>query len=447
MSTSDLTPTQITKRVIEFVKKIHAITAIVDGYDVKDERILSEIIETYYSYIHDVENKYYKNSVVMIMEFVKKQSSFLQKVLFTKVQEKQQLFWNSIEYTNIGLFSSSDKERYCVDYINGFGFENLEGWIKNQRAPYIRYALVVVNYILNVKNHFENIYEIMYIFNTPELIKHQTFVDIFTAFFVVLSTKVQLESYVEILRSCLDKNTMLFFSFYQRFVIEELFYVCQSRLQKFEERGDPFFKQNDLSLIFQRANDKLRLREEYKKGYNNDSYTRQATKPFRKSRSPSKSRTRSKSRDYSHVKPVENKYTPTPNIPNSVSQSVERTTEAQTKCSHQRSFAPKLTSDELKLFDEKFAKGTKELSPSCCASLSEDVMDTDFLEKHHLFISIFIPKNSNFDWIISQAVNIGKCQCDFDYSTRELMFEFFSHEDVIAFIKFLGQQSVRYKEF
>ena len=241
------------------INSMHSIIAAILFYNVQSSDILKTVIEIFHQTITTCHNKYQMNEVVMILRFLRKQSSELPNELIETIHMKEKYFWNAIEKVELNEMNESEKELYCIDYVNGFGFMNLLNWIEKPKTPYLKYALMTVQYMLNDRNHYDNIYNIFYIFNTPKLYRHETFVDIYERFFLVINNIGTFDYFFKIIVVSNDKYK--YFSLLQQCIIKEFLNKCNStsdlvhsmKKDHENENAKPIFGMNDLEEIKRKA--------------------------------------------------------------------------------------------------------------------------------------------------------------------------------------------------
>ncbi|EDR22981.1 hypothetical protein EDI_185170 [Entamoeba dispar SAW760] len=420
------------------INKMHSIIAIVVFYRVSDEYVLSKIIDDIDNGTVSVANKYQMNEVVMILRFLKKQSTHLSQIEFKKITAKEERFWNMIQEVDLSSMNDQEKEEYCVEYINGFGFRNICEWIKKIKTPYYLYAFSVIQYILAKTNHYDNIYEILYIFNTPEKVQHETFISLFEELFVTIRTQYHLDSFIKIIGLCVD--TPKYFSKKQVLLINEIYDTCNKikGIVNSNENETSLFDKSILIEVKERAQqryDEMKRKQEPEKKRIEEQIRKKSLEETKRKRSHSRHSTETQLKSlYLEDTSERNK------IGNYYNRLSSRTFEEEKKKVFSLDDLPGFGTNELRVFDEK--KGSKdttqnkEVSGSLLPESSEDeVFDTKDV-KHHQNISILLKRPKEGIRYIQEAIEIGGIQSySYENKMKELMIEFETPQDLQMFLR------------
>ena len=172
---------------------MHKVMAILLYYEIKDDTTLFLVIDTFTNHTRVVTDLTYIRTLIMIFEFLKRQNPLLPSRRFENITARIRALYDRIPEIDFDTLKDDDKERFAIAYVNGFSFNFLEPWLQKPRTPFFCYALAVIQYIINYANHIvKNIYDVMYVFMTPDLAPHSTFLDVFYQAFVNVSNQQQL---------------------------------------------------------------------------------------------------------------------------------------------------------------------------------------------------------------------------------------------------------------
>ncbi|KAL7713892.1 hypothetical protein QTN25_008622 [Entamoeba marina] len=209
---------------------MHEIMALVLYYNIVDDVLLEKIIQTFNELTMKNTNKKHICTLFMLWGFLKRKCIKLSSNNITIINNNTNKLCKEVEEVDFKQFGDYEQEKYCYEYINGFGFSQLKNWLTSSIIPLSIYALCCMRFILDDTNHFYSIYSIMYIFMTPQELHHDTFIDLFIISVECASTKQHLDSLISIFQLCKREYVQDYFTIKQQRIISELHVLCKNNV-------------------------------------------------------------------------------------------------------------------------------------------------------------------------------------------------------------------------
>ncbi|KAL7717486.1 Uncharacterized protein QTN25_005293 [Entamoeba marina] len=209
---------------------MHEIMALVLYYNIVDGALLEKIIQTFNELTMKNTNKKHTYTLFMLWGFLKRKCIKLSSNNITIINNNTNKLCKEVEEVDFKQFGDYEQEKYCYEYVNGFGFSQLKIWLTSSIIPLSIYALCCMRFILDDTNHFYSIYSIMYIFMTPQELYHDTFIDLFIISIECASTKQHLDSLISIFQLCKREYVQDYFTIKQQRIISELHVLCKNNI-------------------------------------------------------------------------------------------------------------------------------------------------------------------------------------------------------------------------
>ncbi|ELP90012.1 hypothetical protein EIN_403360 [Entamoeba invadens IP1] len=221
---------------------MHVLLSVVMGFNMKNEEVLKQVVDACLSHFrypepHNPMNKSVEMIFNFLVTYIGDAIWFTQKGAVTTQALQYRL---SVQITG----SRNPLAVYSVEYLRGFSLFALKQWFESKKLVLIMYALHVLDYILDSRNHQESIQDCMYAFNsrTPELGSPppHNFIDIFKMAILNLANSDQLKMFIAILQRCRTEECTTYFTEKQNTVLNNIYVLCDNKVKVHVDT--PYFK-------------------------------------------------------------------------------------------------------------------------------------------------------------------------------------------------------------